>query len=547
MKLSRHLSKNVFLNAFLLVVILIVFFGIRAPGLGRYLTVDEARWLQRSANFYQAVTNGLWEETAQSPHPGIITQWAGAAGYFLVFPEYASIGRPDVRQVYLLSAMEDSGVNHMEVLAAGRLALIVINAVILAIAWPYAVKFLGQWAAGLAFLFIALDPFTVAHQRLLHLDGLLASLLLLSILAFLDFLSSGNLLSLGVSGIAAGMSWITKTPGWFIVPFIVGISIYWLIAERKKTAKRKIPIWLAVILWGACGMLAVFIFFPAFWVNPIGQFTNMWQFSVDQAEGEYGGYFFFNGTVYPSGDPGLLFYPVSFLWRSTPIVLLGLLPAIYFMFKLRKEDAQHEKKSDLLWTLVIFAITFGVFLCISIKKVDRYLLPSHLALMLVSGWGWVRVTSLMSHNALRWGSLGILLGFQWASGLGTFPYYLSYYNPILGGSAQAQQVMMIGQGEGLDQAVNYLKEVNATDIASFYNGTFNRLLYRQNVTVIPSRPNLTERQLEQMLAKEYVVIYVLQWQRHMPANLLDALAHLEPEYIVENNGIIYARIYHLNH
>lgn len=49
-----------------------------------------------------------------------------------------------------------------------------------------------------------------------------------------------------------------------------------------------------------------------------------------------------------------------------------------------------------------------------------------------------------------------------------------------------------------------------------------------------------------MLAKEYVVIYILQWQRHMPANLLDALAEIEPEYVVENNGIVYARIYHLN-
>jgi hypothetical protein len=42
------------------------------------------------------------------------------------------------------------------------------------------------------------------------------------------------------------------------------------------------------------------------------------------------------------------------------------------------------------------------------------------------------------------------------SALWTFPYYLSYYNPLMGGPRKAPQVMQIGWGEGLDQAGRYL-------------------------------------------------------------------------------------------
>jgi hypothetical protein len=47
---------------------------------------------------------------------------------------------------------------------------LVICAVLLAGFWA-AQRLLGFWPALLCFLFIALDPFHIAHSRLLHLDG----------------------------------------------------------------------------------------------------------------------------------------------------------------------------------------------------------------------------------------------------------------------------------------------------------------------------------------------------------------------------------------
>lgn len=166
--------------------------------------------------------------------------------------------------------------------------------------------------------------------------------------------------------------------------------------------------------------------------------------------------------------------------------------------------------------------------------------------MLAAAWGWIGLLGSTSPKKVRWAGLALLIGFQLASALPTFPYYLSYYSPLMGGSSKAPEVMMIGRGEGLEQAVSYLKQNGAEDVASYYNGTFNRLLFRRTITIIPARTQLSERQLEKMLEKEYIVIYIHQWQRGLPANLLASLEPLEPEYRVWNNGLEYVRVYHLN-
>src|SRR3990172_5549924 len=172
--------------------LLAVFLAMRLPGLGRFVTTDEALWLRRSGSFYLALSNGAWADTFQSPHPGVLTQWAGAAGFYLVFPQYAQVGSADIHDSLLLRLMENRGVNPMEVLAAGRAILLLIHAAAFLAAWPFARRLLSVRVAALGLALIALDPFIIAHQRLLHLDGLLASLMLLALLAYLDFLRSGS-------------------------------------------------------------------------------------------------------------------------------------------------------------------------------------------------------------------------------------------------------------------------------------------------------------------------------------------------------------------
>jgi dolichyl-phosphate-mannose--protein O-mannosyl transferase len=68
----------------------------------------------------------------------------------------------------------------LELLTAGRFFMVLLNTIALTLAFVCARNLLSLAPALIGFLLIAFDPFHVAHSRLLHLDGLLSSLLLLA-------------------------------------------------------------------------------------------------------------------------------------------------------------------------------------------------------------------------------------------------------------------------------------------------------------------------------------------------------------------------------
>jgi len=417
-------------NWVLILLILVAFMVIRSPGLGRYLTVDEARWLQRSANFYYSIANGEWENTKQSPHPGVVTQWAGAAAYAWVFPKYAEVGKADVRQVYLLGQMEENGINHMQIIAAGRFALVLVHAGGLLACWPFALNLLGRWPTAVGFALLAFDPFVVAHQRLLHLDGLISGFIFLSLLAYLYYLRHGKMSSLLISGVAAGFAWLTKTPSWFLALFIVGLSISFYLWYRELFSPHIKSIWRALIIWGSTAALVFILFYPAMWSQPLVRVVEMIRFSLGQAGGQYGGFFFFNGVVYPGGNPGWLFYPISFLWRSTPVTVLGLAAATLLLPRTIWKGVDNEQRTvhRNIAILFAFSIAFTLFVSLSTKKVDRYLLPTHFPLILIAGWGCTLLLDTFSFiKRFQWVGLALLIGSQLATGLSNSSFVLNRF------------------------------------------------------------------------------------------------------------------------
>jgi hypothetical protein len=528
-----------------------VFLAARLPSLGRFVTTDEALWFKRSANFYLALATGDAKSAFQSPHPGAITQWAGAAGFWLRFPDYARVGSPEIHDTDLLHLMENRGANPMEMIAAGRAVLVVIHAAAFLAAWPFARRLLGPLAAAAGFALLALDPFLIAHQRLLHLDGLLASFMLLAVLAYIDFARFKNPLSLVVSAIATGLAWLTKTPSLYLLAPIGALMVWhlWQEHETRPRARDLTSPWIAPFAWLGIALLTVFALFPAMWAAPVEVASQMIGYALGSAEGEFSGPVFFNGAVYPDGNlgaAGWIFYAVSFLWRSTPLVIIGLALAVFYLLR-RKAEAQERFA---LYALLASSLGFVLLMTIAEKKFDRYLLPALPALILAAGWGWQQLASTQAWLRQRSRGLaliGLVVLLQGISAFSVYPYYLSYYNPLIGGAAAAERTMMIGWGEGLDQAAAYLNEQDYTpgEAASWYSVSAN-LLLSDSVDDIPIKLALSSAELDALLAKKYLVIYVHQWQRGTPQNLLDALQGIEPEHRVWIDGIEYARVYHLN-
>jgi hypothetical protein len=156
------------------------------------------------------------------------------------------------------------------------------------------------------------------------------------------------------------------------------------------------------------------------------------------------------------------------------------------------------------------------------------------------------------HGIWRYAPIPVALGvvaFQAALALNTYPYYLSYYNPLLGGASQAQYVMPIGWGEGLDQAAHYLNKkphAGQLKVLSYYASGCFSYYFNGRIREVTFDSDLTQNDWQKFIDSDYVVIYISQRQRETAKAILDYVAHINPEYTIRINGLDYIQIYKIH-
>jgi len=541
-----------------LALLALVFLALALPrwaALSRAATADEAKWSARSANFLAALGRGDLTATYQSEHPGVTTMWAGALGLALLVNDYANFnpGQVELDQIGpFLQA--NHGRSALDALAAGRAMMVLLNALTLTLAFVYARLLFGLPTALLGLLLIAFSPFFAAHTHLLHLDGLAASLLLLALLAYLTYAARRRPADLFIAGITAGLSWLTKTPALFLLPFLAALTLWQLFQARHNGRAPLFALLWPFLALCAIGAVTFILLWPAMWVAPLGTLRNILGGALGYAAEGHGDPVFFNSRIYPDGRiPARVwtYYPLTYLWRATPLVLAGL-PLAVLAFYRRWSPFDQPRARQTAVILLLFALSFTLFMNFGDKKFDRYLLPAYPPLALLAAAGWsalsrpfvVRASSRSSRHAPLV-LLTLVAALQLASLLTTAPYYLSYYNPLLGGSRRAPQVMQVGWGEGLDEAGRYLRAkpdaANLT-VASWYRSSF---AYYFDGPTLSIKADPTPAEQAAIDDADYAVIYIHQWQRDLPPDLLTRLAALEPEHTISLNGLEYVRIYQL--
>jgi hypothetical protein len=557
--MRKALARRTWLEIVLSVVVVLAIWLPRANGLDRVIAVDEANWLIRSANFYKAISRGHFPYTFQREHPGVTVMWAGTLVYLARFPDYLLLSSGQVDRYGYRDLLEQTDHSYLELFVAGETVVVLVNTIALLLALFFARRILGPLPAFLGVLLIAFDPFHAALSRFLHPDGLLSSLLLLALLAFLSFLHTRKLPDLLISGVAAGLSWLTKSPGLFIAPAAVLLSAIaaWHKRPENDGADFKGQLWQFVwplMVWGLVALAIFVVLWPAMWVDPIGTISNVLTKAADYASGGHSSQTFFNGQLYLDGQTTTpAFYPISYLWRSTPVVLIGIVIAC-LAFASRRDPFARSGARHAAVGLVLFVLVFTLLQDVGTKKFDRYLLPVFPALDLLAAMGWVAVVAWLRSRRLallrRYAPyllLGALIVLQATGTLRTYPYYLSYYNPLMGGSGKAPEVMAIGWGEGLDEAADYLNakpNAHNLQVMAWYETSFFPF-FSGTAWPITSRFAITDNELDWMLSMDYAVIYANEWQRHLPGELMDHLADKSPEHSIWIDGLEYARIYKL--
>ncbi len=533
-------TKPTALEHWLLVLVLALSLGLRLAALDVFVTSDEDNWHKRSLAFRTALQERDWQATYQTGHPGVLTMWAGAAAEQFPLLQQPPASEALRRLMRAPASAPGTGVPPLT-LGARRLIALLSWLGIVAL-FPLLRKLFGPRAALIGTGLVALDPFFLAHSRLHHLDAILTIFTLLSVACLLVYRFRGRRWGyLVASGAAAGLAVANKSPGVFLAPW-AGLVLL-LPALLAPKAKRRAELAQAVgalALWGLVAAAALVAVWPAMWVSPVGTLRNVVDVALFYAETPHksSNFFWFSARA----DPGPLFYPVAWAIRATPWVLLGLVGLIVAR---RRQKPAGPVGYVLLWVLL-----FGAAMTTGDKKFDRYLLPVFPWLDVLAGMGWIALLQMRSgRNWGRWAppalATGLALG-HLALALSTRPYYLSCYNHLLGGSQAAPGLVLVGWGEGLEQAAAYLN--NKPDAAEMVVSSWQLPEFGEFFVgrTVPTR-DLSEQddpKYTSLAEIDYFVFYRNVLQREIIPEVTGLfVGREEPEHVVRAHGIDYAWIY----
>ena len=514
-----------------LVVMLALALFLRQWRIDEFITIDENRWHERSADFAAALAAHDYAETFRSEHPGVTSMWVGAASQSIVQGlRSAAAFSPWLERALAPLTLERDLPPYPETLLTRRLMALgawlgVVGLYLLGRRFPSA------GANLFATMFIAFDPLYIASSRIHNLDGLLACFVTLALWALLCYGERRRRSYLLLSAACAALAALTKVSGVLITTGAV-VATGWYAWQGRHGERRWARRWLGdVVIWAAAAVAVGFALWPALWVAPLSTFREMVSGAFEQVSNPHRSGSFFMGSV--RADPGPLFYPVAWAVRTTPLVMLGLL---FLPLGLRR-----DRRATPAVIALLCALAFGILLSLSLKKGDRYLLPAFLWLCLPAGYG---LNALTARIAAYWrkpwvlpttaaGSLLIYVSLLWP----TVPYYSAYYNPLTGGAAAAPRIMLVGVGEGLEQAAAYLNakpRAEQLQVASMRIREFEPFFVGQTLEV-EDRP---------LAYPDYFVTYSSGVQRGFDADLLAALEGSQPEFVARaGNGLAYAWVY----
>ncbi len=577
----------------------------RAYDLQRFVTADEAKWVYRSAQFLAAFLRGDFAATSVNLTPAVTTTWLGSLGLTFYYQfNRATINLPLADWLSSLPEFR----TELDVLTATRWPMVILTSLGVVVVYLLARRLFNPTLAFIAAVFVALDPHTVALSRILGHDAPTAVFMSLSILLLLLAISrkqthtltnSGKetdgrrvdispaplfpypsaLLPIILSGITAGLSFLSKAPALFLIPFagLVFISQVWgNSAALYYWFKR-------LVLWTVVAYLTFVAFWPAAWVDPLGRplavVENALLSATDQEEADAEGYW-----LVP--DLGPFYYLVNGAFKLSPLVMVGVGLTVIFVVKKQRSSeptgqvwangqthragvANGESVSgnppispprtlptsqfSILW-LLAFALLFTIFMTFGDKRSARYILPVFPSLALVAAFGWQKLYQLVVSNyqltmgqervspsplsafrsslpaprffvaILTLSALVILLPYA--------PYYFTYFNPLLGGPYTASRLVKIGWGEGLDQVGRFLqRELSDSRVGVTYASTVAPFFKGDLSSVTGDR-------------LDYVALYSKQIQSGQPSpTFIRYFEQIEPIFSVDLNGIHYADVY----
>lgn len=300
-------------------------------------------------------------------------------------------------------------------------------------------RFFSEKAGFLAAIILGSLPIYLAYSKTIVLDTPLTFFYTAASYFFLKGLEEKKNSNFYWAVLLGALAFATKYNGSLILILFGAIFLIYNFKQVKKEMKVTAPI--VLLVSPLIFFLILILIWPWLWTDTLDHFL--------QSLGHWGGRIEedFLGQV----REGPIYYFLLYFSVTTPSLLF--IPFFYWIY--RTLNTRHKLDfSILIWFLVPFLISFfhlrqdGV----------RYVLPAFPAFALGTGLGLESLSSKLKNFGrfflpfLVFLYLGTTLFF-------TYPYYLDYYNELVGFTKNVEQKRLFAvgfYGQGMEEALNYL-------------------------------------------------------------------------------------------
>ncbi len=460
-------------------------------------------------------------------HPPLIKDLAGLPLQFmdLKFPAGEPAWTTDVNGQWESgwNFLYHIGNNADQILFWARLPILLLAIGFGAFLYWYARKRWGVGVALLTLFFYTLSPNLLAHSTLVTTDLGASVFIFLAIVTFARFADKPSRSNVFLLSLALAGAQLAKFSAVLLYPFLglVTLALVWL-ARNPKTAMERLRSYTGgFISASALSVVWIWIFYiPHTWNMPqavqdrliVGslpdanvQFvvhflTNLNNVPIFKSLAEYllgltmvfgrvagGNVTYFNGEV-TNGSFKWYFPELFGVKTQVALLILMVAGAVFTWWRFGKNRSAggfgkfkaHFQAHVLEWTLGAFAVFyFAVSVAGNLNLGIRHILPIYIpifilvAIATVRGLRWFAKTRWQRASAV---TVGLLLVWYAASTVVAYPSFLSYFNELIGGPANADKYFSdssVDWGQDLKRLKTYVSahpEINHVAIDYFGGG-----------------------------------------------------------------------------
>jgi hypothetical protein len=560
------MDRRKYITPIIYIAITIALLLPRVLALGSFVTLDEPSWLSQGANFYYALGQREFQNTVYEYQPAVTTMWIISAAMLVYFPEYRGFGQGylDYEKGRLDPFMVQHGQDPLALLQIARLLQVLLVVALFALLYYLLQRLIPKLPAAFMVLVASFDPFFLGQSRLLDHEAMLSLFVIVSLLAFVVYLSQGRkFIFLLTSGVAAALAQLTKSSAIAMLA-TVGVLLLVQIFQERQNGFLKAFIDNAKIffLWFVVLTVSYFIFWPGMWVAPgkmlYQVYGNAFSYAFQGARLTVTEELEVSQFNLNTNLAGIWELVKILLSRTTPLTWLGVLFGFALPFPPRRELIRPNRQlfALLLTTALAFILLIGIA---QGRNSPHYILSSYLALNLLAGLGWFRLLEWLGdrftpgNNRLQYAGLFLVLSFQVWSAISYYPYYFTYRNPITYSLGVNKEFPQFPYGEGLEFAAQYLAELpnakDSTALVYYSRGCFSYFYPGASTSF---RPYYIDGEhaadlLNFVQSADYLVVYYAnQGQLEKYGPYLDILSTMEPIHVIWMNGYEYIRIYQVD-